>query len=86
MAGTSAPKAAGINGEVASYAISGAVPGGDAVAAHHRDGVVCLRNACSSDWLAVIEEGIEAALSGASADLDVVKIEGDRGRFGNGSA
>ena len=46
-----------------------------------KDGVVCLRGAFDSSWLSVIEEGIVEALAGASADLEVVKREGDKGRF-----
>ena len=42
---------------------------------------MCLRNAIDAEWREIIEEGIEAALGGASADLDIVKISGDRGRF-----
>ena len=61
------------------------VPGGlvpsDAIAAYGRDGVVCLRGAISRDWLGIIEDGITQALSGASTDLDVVRGEGDAGRF-----
>ena len=53
----------------------------NAIAAYNRDGVVCLRNAINSRWLDVVEEGIVAALSGASTDLDVVKAEGDKGNF-----
>ncbi len=56
-------------------------PGKDAVLAFQRDGVVCLREAVAPKWLAVIEQGIDAALSGGSDDLDVVQIEGDKGGF-----
>lgn len=52
-----------------------------AVAAYRDDGVVCLRGAVGADWLAVIEQGIRAALNGASDDLDVVQGDGDKGRF-----
>lgn len=52
-----------------------------AVRAYKEDGVVCLRNAVSNDWLAVIELGIQQALQGASTNLDVVKKPGDQGRF-----
>jgi ectoine hydroxylase-related dioxygenase (phytanoyl-CoA dioxygenase family) len=63
--------------EVASFSR----PGDDAVLAYERDGVVCLRQAVGADWLATIEQGIGEALSGGSADLDVVQIRGDTGRF-----
>ena len=53
----------------------------DAVNAYKRDGVVCLRHAFEQDWLDVIEQGIEQAMSGASADVDVVKKKGDKGSF-----
>jgi ectoine hydroxylase-related dioxygenase (phytanoyl-CoA dioxygenase family) len=56
-------------------------PGDEAVHTYERDGVVCLRQAISAEWLAVIEQGISEALSGGSADLDVVQIKGDAGRF-----
>ena len=52
-----------------------------AVRAYKDDGVVCLRNAISREWLDVIELGIQQALQGASADLDVVKKPGDKGQF-----
>jgi len=52
-----------------------------AVATYNRDGVVCLRKAAGAEWLGVIEQGIDLALSGASADLDVVQKDGDKGRF-----
>jgi ectoine hydroxylase-related dioxygenase (phytanoyl-CoA dioxygenase family) len=51
------------------------------VAAYERDGVVCLRNAHSAAWLAVIEQGIDTALAGGSEDLDIVEKDGDSGRF-----
>ena len=53
----------------------------DAVRAYKEDGVVCLRNAISKDWLDVIELGIRQALKGASTNLDVVKKPGDQGQF-----
>lgn len=46
-----------------------------------QDGVVCIREAISQPWLAVIEQGIEQALGGASTNVDVVKREGDAGSF-----
>jgi len=54
---------------------------GDARTALEKDGVICLRGAFDSSWLAVIEEGIIEALAGASADLEIVKRENDKGRF-----
>ena len=56
-------------------------PDETAISAYERDGVVCLRAAIDADWRAVIEQGIDQALGGASADLDIVKISGDKGRF-----
>ena len=56
-------------------------PSAGAVAAYARDGVACLRGAIGADWLHVIERGLEAAVSGASTDLDVVKRETDQGNF-----
>ncbi|HJP16719.1 MAG TPA: phytanoyl-CoA dioxygenase family protein [Acidimicrobiales bacterium] len=53
----------------------------DAREALKKDGVVCLRTALDTSWLSVIEDGIVDALTGASADLEVVKREGDEGRF-----
>lgn len=46
-----------------------------------RDGVVCIRQAIPHDWLTVIESGIEIALNGASADVDIVKRARDSGSF-----
>jgi ectoine hydroxylase-related dioxygenase (phytanoyl-CoA dioxygenase family) len=68
-------------GAIQAFAVLGNAAPDEAVAAYQRDGVVCLRGAASPDWLNVIEAGIEHALSGGSADLDIVKVEGDRGRF-----
>ncbi|MFV2032080.1 MAG: phytanoyl-CoA dioxygenase family protein [Gammaproteobacteria bacterium] len=48
------------------------VPTG-AVEALNLNGVVCLRAAFVKTWLDLIEKGIEQALRGASADLDIVK-------------
>jgi len=45
------------------------------------DGVVCIRGAFDQVWRAVIETGIEAALAGASTNLDVVKNVDDVGSF-----
>ncbi len=56
-------------------------PGSDAITAYKRDGVVCLRGAFERDWLEVIEQGIEQALSGSSTNLDVIKKKGDKGNF-----
>ena len=69
------------SGQVQTYEISSETLPDAAIEAYEADGVVCLRRAISDAWLAVIEEGIDAALSGASTDLDVVKVEGDKGRF-----
>lgn len=56
-------------------------PGDEAVTAYERDGVMCLRQAADAGWLAAIEQGIDEALTGGSADLDVLQIRGDTGRF-----
>ncbi|MBN34116.1 MAG: hypothetical protein CMM46_04945 [Rhodospirillaceae bacterium] len=70
-----------MNGSVASFdVVAGAAPS-SAVEAFNEDGVVGLRDSATPDWLATVEQGITAALSGASADLDVVKKDGDTGRF-----
>jgi len=45
------------------------------------DGVVCIRNAINQNWLDVIEQGIDQALSGSSTNVDIVKREGDQGSF-----
>ena len=66
-----------IEADVAEFS----APDANAIAAYNHDGVVCLRGAVSRDWLDVIEQGIDDALNGASADLDIVKIDGDKGRF-----
>ncbi|MDH3695662.1 MAG: phytanoyl-CoA dioxygenase family protein [Gammaproteobacteria bacterium] len=56
-------------------------PSTDAISAYKRDGVACLRSAFEADWLDVIEQGIEQALSGGSTNLDVVKKKDDKGSF-----
>lgn len=68
-------------GDVQSFDAASGLPDAGAIAAYNADGVVCLRQAIGAEWLALIEAGIEAALSGASTDLDVVKAAGDTGRF-----
>tara|TARA_E500000331_G_scaffold336712_1_gene364098 strand:+ start:4072 stop:4899 length:828 start_codon:yes stop_codon:yes gene_type:complete len=57
------------------------LPGNDARLALRSDGVVCLRGAHDGEWLSLVEEGIEQALSGASEDVDIVEKSGDSGRF-----
>ncbi len=52
-----------------------------AVETLNQDGVVCLRQAFSSQWLDVIEQGIQQALAGASTDVDIVKRKQDSGSF-----
>lgn len=47
----------------------------------NRDGVVCLPGVFGNDWLGVVEEGIQQALAGASADVDIVKRDHDAGSF-----
>lgn len=56
-------------------------PPADAVETLEQDGVVCLRAAFGPQWLDTIEQGISKALGGASADLDIVKRDGDAGSF-----
>lgn len=70
-----------IDSTLAVFNVANCFPGDDAVAAYERDGVVCLRNAHSAAWLAVIEQGIDTALTGGSEDLDIVEKDGDSGRF-----
>ena len=41
------------------------LPGEDAVAAYERDGVVSLRQAFASEWVALVAEGMEIAVNGA---------------------
>jgi len=67
--------------DVPEFRIVENVIGPDAVRAYKEDGVVCLRNAISNDWLDVIELGIQQALQGASTNLDVVRKKGDQGQF-----
>ncbi|MDC0166599.1 phytanoyl-CoA dioxygenase family protein [Gammaproteobacteria bacterium] len=57
------------------------LPSNDARLALRSDGVVCLRGAHDDEWLSLVEEGIEQALSGASEDVDIVEKSGDSGRF-----
>ena len=72
----------GMPGEVACFALDAdGRLGPEALTAFKRDGVVCLRGAIEPEWLDVIESGIDAALSGASTDLDIVKRKGDQGAF-----
>ena len=52
-----------------------------AVKAYKDDGVVCLQQAFAQNWLDTIEQGIALALSGQSADVDVVRKKGDKGNF-----
>ena len=52
-----------------------------AVDALNRDGVVCIRGAFDQDWLALIEQGIDLAHTGASTDLDIFKRDEDAGSF-----
>ncbi|WP_299844060.1 phytanoyl-CoA dioxygenase family protein [uncultured Roseovarius sp.] len=67
--------------KVQSFDAASVLSNAEAIDAFNSDGVVCLRQAISPDWRARIEEGIVAALSGASTDLDVVKASGDSGKF-----
>ena len=70
-----------ITGSVATFDVIDCTPGKSAVAAYERDGVVCLRNAHSTVWLALIEQGINAALTGGSEDLDIIDKVADSGKF-----
>lgn len=70
-----------VTGPVAASDVTACLPDEHSVAAFERDGVVCLRNAHSVAWLAVIEQGIDTALAGGSEDLDIVEKDGDSGRF-----
>nr|HIA88912.1 hypothetical protein [Gammaproteobacteria bacterium] len=70
-----------ITGSVATFDVTACLPDEQALVAYERDGVVCLRNAHSAAWLAVIEQGIDAALEGGSEDVDIVAKAGDSGRF-----
>ena len=70
-----------ISGPVATFDVIDCIPEKTAVVTYERDGVVCLRNAHSAVWLALIEQGIDAALTGSSEDLDIVENAGDSGRF-----
>ena len=70
-----------VTGPVAASDVTACLPDEHSVAAFERDGVVCLRNAHSATWLAVIEQGIDTALTGGSEDLDIVEKDGDSGRF-----
>ena len=69
------------DGSIQSFDTGSVSADGDARQALSDDGVVCLRGAFESSWLSIIEDGIVAALAGASVDLEVVKREGDKGQF-----
>ncbi len=70
-----------VNRTIQSFDADSADIAEDARGALTKDGVVCLRKAFEASWLSVIEEGIVQALAGASADLEIVKREGDKGQF-----
>jgi ectoine hydroxylase-related dioxygenase (phytanoyl-CoA dioxygenase family) len=59
--------------------------GEDAIAAHRRDGVICLRGVFGRAWLDRVEEGIELFMereaARESAKNVVVRAEGDDGTF-----
>jgi len=76
VAGTDA-----VDGSIQSFDAGSASADGDARQALDDDGVVCLRGAFEPSWLSIVEDGIVAALTGASVDLEVVKREGDKGQF-----
>lgn len=76
------PKERRFTDEVASFSLEPENRlNSNAIEAYKRDGVVCIRNAFGRDWLALIETGIDSALSGASTNLDVVKGNGVEGDF-----
>ncbi len=56
--------------ELPSFDTGDSVVSEGAIAAYERDGVVCLRNAISRDWIDAIAEGMEIAIErGAESDL-----------------
>ena len=67
--------------EIQSFRLTAEQPPEAAVAALQADGVIGLRDAFDIGWRDTIETGITAALGGASRDVDVVRREGDTGRF-----
>ena len=56
-----------------------------AIKTYKEEGVICLRNAVSDNWLKVIEKGIDKFLNNKKNDDDpsnvVVKHDGDKGHF-----
>ena len=70
-----------ITGSIVTFDVTNCTADKSAVVAYERDGVVCLRNAHSAVWLALIEQGIDEALAGGSEDIDIVDKAGDSGRF-----
>ena len=69
-----------ITGSIVTFDVTNCTPEKSAVVAYERDGVVCLRNAHSAVWLALIEQGIDEALAGGSEDIDIVDKACDSGR------
>ena len=71
----------GFDRTVSDFESSDCHSNNEALDAYKRDGVVCLRRAFEQDWLNVIEQGIQQAISGASTDVDIVNKPGDKGSF-----
>ena len=63
--------------------LSPGVPGDDAIAAYHRDGVVCLKSAFDDEWVEKGRRAVAAALrSKARSDQYTSHREsGEQGRF-----
>jgi len=59
------------------------VPGGDALEAYQRDGVVCLRNAFSDEWVEKGRRAVAAALRARSRSnqYSSYRAAGEKGRF-----
>ena len=72
-------------GEVSSFTLNAdQLPDRTAIDAYRTDGVVCLRNAVGSNWLTVVESGIEESMRTATFDdghSDKITKEGDKGFF-----
>ena len=71
-------------GDVQCFDVAVGMPPDGAVRALATDGVVCLRNAMSREWIELVEAGIEAALDPATAqaeDVAVIQQAKDAGSF-----
>ena len=74
------------NGSVKSFfPEDGSYAGESAISAYEKDGVICLRQVLDSEWLAVIESGIEQYFQTKKAADDAANVEvkhqGDGGSF-----